>query len=144
MDLEVAPELLRQRPALARFEGREVILGIRPEHLEDAAVAGDAPAGRRLRGKVALREALGSEIMMHLNVEARPALTDEIRELAEDVGGEARVTERPEAVLVGRFSARSRASAGDPVDVVVDTTTLHFFDPESGLGIYDHSGGAGT
>jgi len=144
MDLEVAPELLRQRPALAGFEGREVILGIRPEHLEDAAVAGDAPAGRRLRGKVALREALGSEIMMHLNVEARPALTDEIRELAEDVGGEARVTERPEAVLVGRFSARSRASAGDPVDVVVDTTTLHFFDPESGLGIYDHSGGAGT
>jgi multiple sugar transport system ATP-binding protein len=143
-DLEVAPELVAQRPALTRFEGREVIVGIRPEHLEDAAVAGGAPAGRRLRGTVALREALGSEIMMHLNVEAQPALTDEIRELAEDVGTEAPAAEHPAAVLVGRFSARSRAAAGDPVEVVVDTTTLHFFDPESGLGIYDHVGGAGT
>jgi multiple sugar transport system ATP-binding protein len=93
---------------------------------------------------VALREALGSEIMMHLNIEARPAVTDEIRELAEDVGGEAPVSEHPETAMVGRFSARSRAKAGDDVEVVVDTGGLHFFDPETGLGIYDHAGGAGT
>jgi multiple sugar transport system ATP-binding protein len=94
---------------------------------------------------VSLREALGSEIMMHLNVEARPALTDEIRELAEDIGGEAPATasEHPTATLVGRFSPRSRAKAGDAVDVVVDTSGMHFFDPDSGLGIYD-AGGAGT
>jgi multiple sugar transport system ATP-binding protein len=144
VDLEVAPELVAQRPALKQFEGREVIVGIRPEHLEDAAVAGEAPAGRRLRGTVALREALGSEIMMHLNVEAQPALTDEIRELAEDVGADAPAAEHPQAVLVGRFSARSRAAAGDPVEVAVDTTALHFFDPESGLGVYDHAEGART
>jgi multiple sugar transport system ATP-binding protein len=143
-DLELAPELVAQRPTLERFEGRPLIVGIRPEHLEDAAVAGEAPAGRRLRGTVALREALGSEIMMHLNVEAQPALTDEIRELAEDVGTEAPAAEHPEAVLVGRFSARSRVAAGDRVEVVVDTTALHFFDPETGLGVYDHAEGAGT
>ena len=143
-DLELAPELVAQRPTLERFEGRPLIVGIRPEHLEDAAVAGEAPAGRRLRGTVALREALGSEIMMHLNVEAQPALTDEIRELAEDVGTEAPAAEHPEAVLVGRFSARSRVAAGDRVEVVVDTTALHFFDPETGLGVYDHGEGAGT
>jgi multiple sugar transport system ATP-binding protein len=143
-DLELAPELVAQRPTLERFEGRPLIVGIRPEHLEDAAVAGEAPAGRRLWGTVALREALGSEIMMHLNVEAQPALTDEIRELAEDVGTEAPAAEHPEAVLVGRFSARSRVAAGDRVEVVVDTTALHFFDPETGLGVYDHGEGAGT
>src|SRR3954451_4988824 len=142
--LEVAPELVARRPALASYEGREVILGIRPEHLEDAAIGGDAPPRRRLRGKVALREALGSEIMMHLTVGARPAITDETRELAEDVGAQAVVGERPETTMVGRFSARSAAKAGDAVEVVVDTTGLHFFDPDSGLGIYDHAGGAGT
>ena len=46
--------------------------------------------------------------------------------------------------MVGRFSPRSAARAGDAVDVVVDTPGLHFFDPETGLGIYDHAGGAGT
>jgi multiple sugar transport system ATP-binding protein len=142
--LEVDRALLGRRPALAAYDGRDVILGIRPEDLEDAAVAGDAPASRRLRGRVALREALGSEIMMHLNIEARPAVTDEIRELAEDVGGEAPVSEHPETAMVGRFSARSRAKAGDDVEIVVDTGGLHFFDPETGLGIYDHAGGAGT
>jgi multiple sugar transport system ATP-binding protein len=143
-DLEIAPELAAKRPALARYEGREVVLGIRPENLEDAAVAGDATDGHRLRGTVGLREALGSEIMMHLNVEARPAMTAEIRELAEDIGTEALEAERPEATLVGRFSPHSTATPGDRVDVVVDTTALHFFDPETGLGIYANPGGART
>jgi len=142
--LEVAPELVARRPGLAGYDGRTVILGIRPEHLEDAAVAGEAPERRRLRGRVTLREALGSEIMMHLTVAARPAVTDETRELAEDAGADTFTEERPETVMVGRFSAHSRVRAGDTVDVVVDTSGLHFFDPDSGLGIYDHAGGAGT
>jgi multiple sugar transport system ATP-binding protein len=143
--LELDPQLVAGRSALAGYAGRDVVLGIRPEHLEDAAVAGDGPARRRLRGKVTLREALGSEIMMHLNVAARPVVTDEIIELAEDIGGEAPASdEHPETAMVGRFSARSRAKAGDTVEIVVDTTGLHFFDPDTGLGIYDHAGGAGT
>jgi multiple sugar transport system ATP-binding protein len=142
--LELDPELVARRSALAGYDGREVILGMRPEHLEDAAVAGDAPPRRRLRGTVTLREALGSEIMMHLTVGARAAVTDETRELAEDAGALEQAGEHPETVMVGRFSPRSTARAGDAVDVVVDTTGLHFFDPETGLGIYDHAGGAGT
>jgi multiple sugar transport system ATP-binding protein len=143
--LEVDPELVGRRPALAAYDGREVVLGIRPEHLEDAAVAGGAPEGRRLRGRVTLREALGSEIMMHLSVAARPAVTDETRELAEDVGAEALGAEdHPETVMVGRFSPHSGARAGSTVDVAVDTSGLHFFDPQTGLGIYEQAGGAGT
>ena len=63
-----------------------MILGIRPEDLEDAALARDAPADRRLRGAVELREALGSEIMVHFTIDATPASTEEVAELAEDVG----------------------------------------------------------
>jgi multiple sugar transport system ATP-binding protein len=140
--LEVAPELVSGRPALAAYDGREVIVGIRPEHLEDAELAGDVPETRALRGVVTLREALGSEIMMHLNVGVRPANTDETRELAEDAGAEALGGDDPHSVMVGRFSARSRADAGDSVRIAVDTAGLHFFDPDTGLGIYDDAGGA--
>ena len=55
-------EALAARPALAAYVGRPIVLGIRPEDLEDAALAPDTPAARRLRGKVELREALGSEL----------------------------------------------------------------------------------
>src|SRR5688572_19180638 len=58
-------EVLAARPALASYEGRGVILGIRPEELEDAALDAEAPSERRLKGKIALREALGSEVMAH-------------------------------------------------------------------------------
>jgi multiple sugar transport system ATP-binding protein len=39
--------------------------------------------------------------------------------------------------MVGRFSPRSQVNEGDTVEVVVDTSSLHFFDPDTGLGIYD-------
>src|SRR5215216_2416047 len=74
------------RPGLRAFAGRDVVLGIRPENLEDAAVAGETSGGDRLRGEVVLREALGSEIMAHVAVEAEAAETDETRELARDSG----------------------------------------------------------
>jgi multiple sugar transport system ATP-binding protein len=83
-------------------------------------------------------EALGSEIMVHLGVDAPQALTEDVRELAEDVGAEAvQALEKREATIVGRFSPRSRVKVGDDVEVAVDTRTLHFFDPDTGLGIYD-------
>jgi multiple sugar transport system ATP-binding protein len=132
--------LIARRPGLPAFDGREVIVGIRPEDLEDAALAPDTPAGRRLRGEVALNEALGSEIMAHVNVAARPAVTDETRELAEDVGTAGATGDAPTAMVVGRFSPRSRVKPGDPIEVAVDTSALHFFDPGTGLGIYDNGG----
>jgi multiple sugar transport system ATP-binding protein len=134
-------ETLDQRPALKAFEGRRVILGIRPEDLEDAALATDAPGGHELKGRLELREALGSEIMAHFAIKGAHAETDETRELRKDAGAEG--TEQQigvsegEAVVVGRFGARSRVKQGDTVTAVVDTRALHFFDPETGQGIYD-------
>ena len=133
-------------PGLAGYEGREVIVGIRPEDLEDADQARDGASDRRLRGKVSLREALGSEIMVHVSVDARPAQTDDVRELAEDVGvpssGNGDGADRM-ATIVGRFTPRSRVTVGEEAEVVVDTRNLHFFDPETGLGIYgDQAKGA--
>jgi len=138
--LELDAETISQRPALKSYEGRKVILGIRPEDLEDAALASEIPENRRLHGRVLLREALGSELMVHFTIDATQAVTEDVRELQRDVGTE---DMRPAAgfeegaVMVGRFGARSGVRVNDDADVAVDTRVVHFFDPDSGAGIYD-------
>ncbi len=131
-------EALTTRKSLEAYEGRQMILGIRPEHFEDAALA--PPDWPRLSGEVRLREALGSEVMVHFDVEARPAITDEMRELAIDVGHEPALEQAGDkATVVGRFDPHSRIRGGERIEASVDTRSLHFFDPDTGLGIYDTS-----
>jgi multiple sugar transport system ATP-binding protein len=140
--LRLDEETLGTRPALRSYEGRTVILGIRPEELDEASLEPDAPPDRRLRGVVELREALGSELMVHFTVEGtRPALTEDVKELAHDAGapaeGPALESKGSGALLVGRFGARASVEEGKPVEVAVDTRSLHFFDAETSQGIYD-------
>ncbi len=139
--LSLGEHVLQARPALARREGQQIVLGIRPEDLQDAAHAADRPSDECLKGRVALTEALGSEIMVHFTVDARPAYTEDVRELAKDAGDEAAAASaaESEATLVGRFDPRSAVREGETVPVAVDTRSLHFFDPETGAGIYDQT-----
>ncbi len=95
----------------------------------------------RLRGNVVLQEALGSEVMVHLTVEAPPAMTDEILELQKDGGEDLSTTgggaaRGGETTVVGRFSPRSRVRLGEQIEAAVNAANLHFFDPDTGLGIY--------
>jgi multiple sugar transport system ATP-binding protein len=140
-------DLVSTRSALKGFEGKKLVLGIRPEHLEDAAIARDAAENKRLRGEVELTEALGSELMVHFKVNAPPAVTEDVKELAADVGEDAvaeleEASEGQQTTLVGRFGVESRVRDGDTAEVAVDTRALHFFDPETGDGIYDERKGA--
>jgi multiple sugar transport system ATP-binding protein len=142
--LTLTDELLAYRPALQNHVGRKLVVGIRPENLEDAALEPDHPEDQRMHGVVVLREPLGSEIVAHFAVTAPPALTEDVRDLARDVGQETSVqtvaAEEPgETVMVGRFGPRSRIKNGDTVDVAVETRALHFFDLETGLGIYSET-----
>jgi multiple sugar transport system ATP-binding protein len=126
-------------PGLAAYENRPIVLGIRPESLEDAALV-DGDRQPRLRGEAELREALGSEMLVHFSIDARPAVTDEVRELAEDVGDDRALEQLAEGVparaaLVGRFSPDTRIREGDSIEVAVSERGLHFFDPESGLAV---------
>ncbi|HZT92087.1 MAG TPA: sn-glycerol-3-phosphate ABC transporter ATP-binding protein UgpC [Gaiellaceae bacterium] len=146
--IALGAETLRNRPALAGYVGKKVIIGIRPEDLEDAALEPGAPDGRTLIGRLELREALGSEIMAHFAIKGTRAETEEVRELARDAGapeatgsGAQIGVAEDEAVVVGRFGARSRIRVGDEVRAVVDTRALHFFDPSTGEGIYETAKG---
>jgi multiple sugar transport system ATP-binding protein len=139
--IALGDQCLVERPALKEYEGRKLILGIRPEHLEDAAIAKDIPEDRRVRAKVELREALGAEIMVHFTIDAHAAVTEDVRELAKDVGDERAVEEAEqetgETTIVGRFNARTGVREGEIAEIAVDTVALHFFDLETGDGIYD-------
>jgi multiple sugar transport system ATP-binding protein len=141
--LALGEEALSARPALEAYEGRTIIVGVRPEHVEDAVLLTDTPADRRLRGTVELTEALGSEIVAHIGVEAKPALTEDVRELALDVGEDLEDEAEATTTLVGRIGANSSLRQGDTAELAVDTNALHFFDLETGAGVYhDETKGA--
>jgi multiple sugar transport system ATP-binding protein len=135
--LTLDAELVANRPGLQQYANEDVILGIRPEELEDASLVNGAAADRILKGELRLREALGSEIMAHLEIDARAAQTEQAQELASDTGLASLDAQTPGATVVGRLSPRSKVAVGDQVAVFVDTRNLHFFDPHTGLGIYD-------
>jgi multiple sugar transport system ATP-binding protein len=142
--IDLDEHTLSARPALRNYGGRSVVLGIRPEDLDDASIATETRPDQRLNGKVELREALGAEIMVHFSVDAPPALTEDVRELAEDLAGASDPAVQPGeqdggTVMVGRFSPRSRIREGEQLEVAVDTRALHFFDAETGLAVYDEA-----
>jgi multiple sugar transport system ATP-binding protein len=146
-ELGLTDELMSSRPALKDYEGKSVVIGIRPEQLEDAAIVREAPEEQRIHGRVELREALGSELMVHFRVEAPPAITEEVKELAEDAGTTAEQLGGGDArssIVVGRFSPDSKVSEGETAEVAVDTRSLHFFDPQNGLAIYDEESTKGA
>jgi multiple sugar transport system ATP-binding protein len=140
--LRLPDEVTSRRPSLAGYASRTVVVGIRPEDIEDAELESDTPSDRRFRTTVDLREALGSEVLVHFTVAAPPVLTEDTKELARDLGvHEGGEGARPAASsFVARLDPRTRAQERESIELVVDTERLHFFDPETGLGI-DSGGG---
>jgi multiple sugar transport system ATP-binding protein len=134
--LELPQSMPVARPALAGYLGREIVVGIRPEEMEDAAVSAAQP-GRSLRGTVELVEPLGSDIVTHISVEAQEATgLEDIAELAEDAGDAMPLGENT-ATVTARFSARSHVKVGDNVQIAVTTDQMHFFDAETGRAVWD-------
>jgi multiple sugar transport system ATP-binding protein len=143
--LGLEPESLHAPAALERYARKNVALGVRPEHLEDGAIETGAPAHQRLRGVATTVEALGSELIAHVEIGGRPVLTEETKEVAADLDDTVVADLESEAgelklPVVARLDEASRVRAGDSVELVVDTRRLHFFDLDTGEAI----GGAPT
>jgi multiple sugar transport system ATP-binding protein len=130
--LRVGDDLLAARPAVGAHAGSRVIVGIRPEDLEDAGLSGDGvPGDRRLPVTVELREAMGSETHLHCDLPGWSPPPSVLSVRSEPAEGSTRDGKR--ADLVARVSARSRAREGDRLELAVETSALHFFDPGSGI-----------
>ncbi|MDA2944154.1 MAG: sn-glycerol-3-phosphate ABC transporter ATP-binding protein UgpC [Actinomycetota bacterium] len=126
--LTLGSEVLAARPALRNYDGRNVVVGIRPEDFEDNEFAGDA-SGRTMTAPVKLIEALGSELMVHFSIDAPTVDSgDPDAPETQPVDGQANA--------VGRFNPRSRVRSGDTATIAVSTENLHFFDAESRLAIW--------
>jgi multiple sugar transport system ATP-binding protein len=139
--LQIDDKELSLHPRLAERAGSGVIVGMRPEHLQDAALASDNSDGRRIRGHVQLTELLGSEVVVHFQVEAAPVVTEELRELARDVDAAAvdeldHQRRARKTAFVGRFAVTTSVAEDQPAEVAVAPGALRFFDPNSGDAIH--------
>jgi multiple sugar transport system ATP-binding protein len=116
--------------------GRDVVVGIRPEHFEDATLAGEAVKGLRFRAKVAVVESMGSELYAYFDVAGGGAASAELEELARD----AHLEDLPKhgdssATVVARLDAASKATPRSEIDLVLETDEIKLFDPQGGLSL---------
>jgi multiple sugar transport system ATP-binding protein len=142
--LRLVPSLLETHPGLSVYEGRSVVLGIRPEDIEDAAVLHETHEDQQLTIFCDIREDMGSEVYAHFNIDAEPVSSKEVVEAlvvdaAEDE--ETRIAaERARGggvSLVARVDRTTVARERSPLELVVDVARLQFFDIDTGLSIWD-------
>jgi multiple sugar transport system ATP-binding protein len=135
----VTPEVQAARPALANYVGRKVALGIRPEDIEDANLVATAVPARRFAAMVDIREDMGSEVYLHVAVDAPPVRSEQVQEALDHEAVEA-IAAQAEAEgtpFVARVDRETRAREGERVELAVDVRRLHFFDLATGRGIYE-------
>jgi multiple sugar transport system ATP-binding protein len=116
-------------------DGKQVIVGVRPEHLEDASVVASdvADRGRKFNAQVDLIEMLGAENFAYFHLEGTRVESDQLSELAADAGlGEVPSASSGETSFVARLDPASEIKKGDQAELWVDASNLHLFDPESG------------
>ncbi len=120
----VPDHVIDSKPGLREHFGREIIMGIRPEDLNDPELAQEVDPAQCIEADIELIEALGSEILVHFTLDAT----------AVDSGDpDAEAVSTDGAPSVGRFDPRSRVKAGDRVKIQVDVDRIHCFDPDTRL-----------
>jgi multiple sugar transport system ATP-binding protein len=125
--LRVPAQVMSEHPALDGYLGRDLILGIRPENLEDASLLHDPDPESVIELPVELREELGSEVHVHCAVGERsggaPVGTPGAAEAAEALR---------KVLLVATMDPRTTVKEGEAAKIAVNLAALHFFDPDTG------------
>ena len=140
--LQLEGDTLDRVDGLRSYHGRKIVVGIRPEDMEDAAVDRDSHPDRTLRVTCDIREDLGSEVYVHFNVEADPVATADVIDalVVENADDEeahlAAQRARGDGVtFVARLDRATVAREREPLEIGVDVSRLHFFDPDTGARI---------
>ena len=132
--LDVDPGVLDKRPALRDFIGKEIVIGIRPEDLEDARLV-PGSEGKTCDAPAILVEPMGSDVMAHVTLAARGASSEIHQELADESG--VRRDEGDTTTIVARLNPRTTVQLGEQVPVYIDTGGLHYFAPDTGASIWE-------
>lgn len=105
--------------------GRKVIVGLRPEAFEDAALTDDNCDAPTVEVEVSVLEAMGSEQFIHFPL---PEIDLKGHAAAEEAG----LADNPHAMLVARVDAESNVRRGQKITLAINTDKLNVFDSESG------------
>jgi multiple sugar transport system ATP-binding protein len=135
--LRVSTESLDAHPGLKRYVGQTIAIGIRPENLHDPAERPGHPEDQMLKAKVDLKEALGSDLVVHFTTPGKRVLTDDVREGADEAESIVLAEGGTLAPIVARFGPRSRVREGDVMAIAVETERLHYFDLTTRASIWD-------
>jgi multiple sugar transport system ATP-binding protein len=135
--IPIPQQVLQERPGLDRYFDREVIVGIRPSDFEDATfVQEDRP---RIKADVTVSEELGSEVNVIFTVHAPPVHHDvmvaKFDKAAKDEVEAEELVGAGESLWTARVNPKTQARPGRTIDLAVDTSSLHYFDPDSGQAI---------
>lgn len=130
-EVTLAPEV--QGVIAAHPKPENVIVGVRPEHIQDAALI---DAYQRIRAltfqvKVNLVESLGADKYLYFTTESPAVHSVQLDELAE-VEGESALRENQ---FVARVPAESKVAIGQSVELAFDTARLAVFDADSGANL---------
>ncbi|HLF61948.1 MAG TPA: sn-glycerol-3-phosphate ABC transporter ATP-binding protein UgpC [Acidimicrobiia bacterium] len=131
--VKVDKRSIDSHPGLEKHSNEELVVGIRPNSLEAASVSGADP-DRTIRAHVEVTEMLGAETFVHFTFNRPPVITPDIEELLADTGQDSS-TLGDTTNFIARVSPDAAVQRGDALDLIVDSSKLHFFDPKSGLRI---------
>ena len=123
-----APESLND------YEGQQIVLGIRPEAFEDSVYANKEEFSEEINIEVSLLEQLGSDTYIHFYKDINPVQTEAIEEILADEGEDISVL-GTETKFIARINPNATIKEGQSVNLAIDPTKLHYFNPETGLSI---------
>ena len=120
--------------ALKEYEGKEIVLGIRPEAFEDSVYANKKEFTEEINIDVSLLEQLGSDTYIHFFKDIKPVQTEAIEEILADEGEDISVL-GSQTKFIARINPNATIEEGQNINLAIDPTKLHYFDPETGLAI---------
>ena len=129
--LAVADELARAHTNLGDYVGRPIVIGIRPEDIEDVSVDSGAPADRRLAITCDYTEPLGAEVLVYFTVAATGVISGVAQDADPALEDAGPTGKKKGTRLVARVDPKTRITEGNTAELAVDTSRLYFFDPET-------------
>ena len=116
---------------LKTFENKEIVMGIRPEAFEDGNYANASEFSESIKVSVSLLEQLGSDSYIHFYKDIKPVQTEAIEEILADEGEDLSVL-GDNTKFIARINPNSTVVEGKEIELKIDPSKLHFFDPETG------------
>ena len=120
--------------SLADFNDQKIVLGIRPEAFEDSVYANDKEFTERINIDVSLLEQLGSDTYIHFYKDIPPVQTKAIEEILADEGEDISAL-GTETKFIARINPNATIEEGQNINLAIDPSKLHYFDPDTGLAI---------